>query len=306
MKEKIEIKVGIFVTIALLLLAVMILSIGRLHFFKKGYEFFVIFDFAGGLDVQSPVYFAGIKIGNVSKLDLIEKNEEVKVKATIWIPENIKIRRDANILINTEGLIGNKYIEITPSITKAHYIKPGDVLFAKSPLHFALFTQQLEKMVMEIQNLAKSIVEIITEGEIKGTLIGLNKAVKDVNEILTTNKKEVNITIKDFQKNIKNINEITDKVDKILEANKTTIQETLNTIKEITTSKEKEISLLITNLEKVSCKLNLLTSKIEKKEGVVGKLFYDENLEKDIVTIITDIKEITTDIKKHPWKLLRK
>lgn len=62
---------------------------------------------------------------------------------------------------------------------------------------------------------------------------------------------------------------------------------------------KKEFSQVITNLEQASTSLNEIMTKINSGSGAAGKLLNDE-------TIYTDAKELMADIKKHPWKLLRR
>jgi phospholipid/cholesterol/gamma-HCH transport system substrate-binding protein len=70
-KTKLELKVGVFVFIGLVLLAVLILSIGGFKTWTSGYNINFIFHFVNGVKVGAPVRYAGVDVGEVKILSFI-------------------------------------------------------------------------------------------------------------------------------------------------------------------------------------------------------------------------------------------
>lgn len=110
-KFDLELIVGIFVLAGLLCLAFMSVKLAKKELFSSdGYELYAIFNDAGGLKTGSSVIIAGIQVGRVKSITM----ESYEAKIVITLPESIKIQEDAIASIKTRGLIGEKYLSITP------------------------------------------------------------------------------------------------------------------------------------------------------------------------------------------------
>jgi phospholipid/cholesterol/gamma-HCH transport system substrate-binding protein len=189
-KKGLELKVGIFVGIAVIFFSVIVFSIGDLYvFLKTGYEVKVIFGFVSGLEVSAPVRLAGVTVGEVKKVNRFYDKEMGKdqVEVLVWLKSDVKIKEDAEIYINTLGMLGEKYIEILCSGSKqAKILKDGDEIAGYDPI-------PIEKLSRINQENLIALHEILAESETK----------KSIREILSNTKV--------FTKNLK---EITDKINK--------------------------------------------------------------------------------------------
>ena len=75
-KFNLEVKVGIFAFIALIVLTLAVFSISEIHIFRAGYNIAVSFSFASGIAVGAPVKVAGVEVGEVTSIDLsYDKNK---------------------------------------------------------------------------------------------------------------------------------------------------------------------------------------------------------------------------------------
>jgi phospholipid/cholesterol/gamma-HCH transport system substrate-binding protein len=113
---KLELKVGVFVFIGLIILMIFILSIGSFKTWSSGYRVNFIFNFVNGVKVGAPVRFAGVDVGEVERINFVFPNgcAQAKIQIVSWIKRDIKIPFDSTIWVNTLGLLGEKYIEIMP------------------------------------------------------------------------------------------------------------------------------------------------------------------------------------------------
>src|SRR4051812_14880575 len=104
--------VGLFVVLGILFLFGGILTIGNLHeTFKKKINVTTVFKDVNGLQAGNNIWFSGVKVGTVKKLDFIGKSL-VRVEMKIDVKAKQFIRKDAKVKISTDGLIGNKIIVI--------------------------------------------------------------------------------------------------------------------------------------------------------------------------------------------------
>jgi len=98
----------------------------------KGYHVTATFADIGGLRVRAPVTVSGVKIGEVSRIEL--KPDDLAAKVTLLIRTNDPIPYDdVSARILTEGLIGSNYISIIPGFdddtSREHpYLREGDTI----------------------------------------------------------------------------------------------------------------------------------------------------------------------------------
>ena len=110
-KFDLELAVGVFMIIGIICLGYLSIKLGKMEVFgDKGYEIQAIFSNSGGLKSGSSVVIAGVEVGRVKRVDL----DDYQAKVVLNIPLNVKIQEDSIASIKTKGLIGEKYVEITP------------------------------------------------------------------------------------------------------------------------------------------------------------------------------------------------
>ena len=108
-----ETVVGLFVVIGLLCITYMAVNLGNVGFIGDNtYSLYGKFNTVTGLRVGNPVNMLGLEIGRVHKFTMDQENQQVKVE--FKINKGIEVFDDAIASIKTKGLIGEKFIEITP------------------------------------------------------------------------------------------------------------------------------------------------------------------------------------------------
>src|SRR4051812_23969070 len=126
--NKRAIAVGVFIIVGLLFLVGGVLTIGNLHStFSKKMTVSTIFGDVNGLQAGNNIWFSGVKIGTVKKMEFYGKSQ-VKVVLNIDINSKQYIRKDAKVKISSDGLIGNKILVIYGGTSAAPEIEEGDVL----------------------------------------------------------------------------------------------------------------------------------------------------------------------------------
>ena len=158
-----ELKVGIFMLIGVAILFIIVFSIGDINLSKTGYKIKVIFNFASGIGPTAPVRLAGVGVGQVQDIHIIydEKEKRTKAELTAWISDDAKIGEDAEVTINTLGLLGEKYLEIFPGTMGKPILKNNDTIIGKDPVPMEKVTENLASLSDSI----KVIVEKLKNGE---------------------------------------------------------------------------------------------------------------------------------------------
>jgi phospholipid/cholesterol/gamma-HCH transport system substrate-binding protein len=106
-----EIKSGFFVLVSGLLLLVLTFVVGG--YFKKGAnEWKVQFSYLSGLSDSAPVYYAGREVGKVDSIQIL-RGESRPVLVTVKVSNDAYVRKDSVAYIDTLGMMGEKFIEIS-------------------------------------------------------------------------------------------------------------------------------------------------------------------------------------------------
>ena len=118
--------VGIFVVIGLLCIGYMTVKLGHVSILgDDSYSLIARFTSVSSLRVGNSVDMLGMEIGRVEKLTMDQEKQKAVVE--IRIRNGIKIYDDAIASIKTEGLIGDKYLNIDPG-GGGKLLKPGSAI----------------------------------------------------------------------------------------------------------------------------------------------------------------------------------
>lgn len=158
-----ELKVGVFILIGVAILFLIVFSVGDINLSRSGYRIRVQFNFASGIGPAAPVRLAGVGVGQVQGIRIIndEKTNQTKAELVAWINDRTKIEENAVVTINTLGLLGEKYLEIFPGTPGKPILKANDVIVGKDPVPMEKITENLGKLSDSVTG----IVEKIKKGE---------------------------------------------------------------------------------------------------------------------------------------------
>jgi len=124
-----ELWVGLFVLAGIICLGYLSIKLGKMEFVGgKGYEVYAIFSNSGGIKTGSNIVLAGVEVGRIKNITL----ENYQAKIILSLHPNVKIQEDAIASIKTKGLVGEKYIEISPGGSEK-FIPPGGKIRETQP-----------------------------------------------------------------------------------------------------------------------------------------------------------------------------
>ena len=123
-KTKLELVVGVFVFIGLVCLGYLSIKLGKLELVGGSvYEVEAQFNSASGLKPGSTVEIAGVEVGRVRGITLIEDRAKVKLA----VNNTVKLYTDTIASIKTRGIIGEKFLALSPG-GGGDPLKPGDTI----------------------------------------------------------------------------------------------------------------------------------------------------------------------------------
>jgi phospholipid/cholesterol/gamma-HCH transport system substrate-binding protein len=116
-----ELSVGIFVLAGIICLGYLSVKLAKMEILGGDrYEVYAIFSDIGGLQAGSSVAIAGVDVGRVSSISV----EDYEARVVLSLPNDIELQEDTIASIKTRGLIGEKYLSLTPGGSE-NIIEPG-------------------------------------------------------------------------------------------------------------------------------------------------------------------------------------
>jgi phospholipid/cholesterol/gamma-HCH transport system substrate-binding protein len=130
-KIDLETAVGFFLLIGIFSLAYISVKLGQLEVLSsKGYAVYAEFDQAGGIKTGASVEIAGVSIGKVTHVGL----DKYQAVLTLEINKGVKLQDDSIASIKTKGLIGEKFIQVTPGASDKYIVAGGIIRDTESAI----------------------------------------------------------------------------------------------------------------------------------------------------------------------------
>lgn len=168
-KKAITVGIFLFIGLVIFLLGVFTLG-GQKKTFVKSFALNVVFDDIQGLKVGNNVWFSGVKVGTIKKIQFYGTSQ---VKVTLSVEEEAHkyIHKDAKASIGSDGLIGNKIVVIDGGSPKFPFVEDGDQLTVNKTLSTDDIMKTLQvnnKNLVDITGDFKVLARNLVEG--KGTV----------------------------------------------------------------------------------------------------------------------------------------
>ncbi len=155
--------IAFFIIIGLLLFLVAIFVIGsKQNMFTSTMKINSIFETVSGLLEGSNVRFNGISVGTVDKINIVSGNK-VMVEMTIVSSVRKFIKRDSQVKIISEGLIGNKIVDITPGGQDVPSVDEGGWLVSIKPVEAEDIMKSLKETGDNASIVTKDLANIISQ-----------------------------------------------------------------------------------------------------------------------------------------------
>ncbi len=338
-----EVKAGIIITLALLILFLSVFFAGGIEsFFRPRVDIRASIRDVRGLKTGAPVWVYGIEEGSVKKVTL---SPEYGTIVTISLYRNTLgfLKEDSTATIMTMGLLGDKYIELTGGTAGASPLKPGDMIHgvvqfdikemmetsAASIQKVTEFMDRMSKFLDKIESgrgtLSRFIEDPALYDNLKQASANLSVIVKDIEQGRGT----IGLLVKDASvyERLAAASKSLEGVSRDLDNGSGTIGKLLrddtlyyrltaaaSSMDEFgkklnypsgTFGKLLEDPQLYDNLSRASQRLSSILERIDKGEGSAGVLLSDKETAKELKETIRELSELTGDIREHPRRYFK-
>lgn len=289
-----ELRVGLILVAALLVGTVAVTSFsGIREYFRPTFPLTTRFSQVSGLKPGAVVMLSGVLVGNVKDLAIPPgKSPEVEVTMAIYTARRKDIRADAEASLGSQGLLGDKYIEIAPGSPDQPPVAPGGRIAGTTPTDFTQVVDQaqdaadrLGALLDEVTALAKAM----RKGEgTAGRLVtdpALYDQARDAAGALSDTAKELSETARAYR-------DLGARISQMTEAD--------GTMHRLTTDPEP-----FERLTRAMGHLDAVLAKVEAGEGTLGRAVNDPELADEVTGLVKDLRGLVQDVQKHPDKYVR-
>lgn len=284
-----EFKIGIAFIIAMFLLYYGISFLKGINIFKPSNEYMVVFNDVTGLTISSPVTLNGVQVGLVSSMELDENNQSqvivyLNMNKNLRIPKNSKINMDVSML-------GSSTLILEPNTQSQDYISTQDTIagFRKKGLMDAAgdLAPQIGQLLPKIDTILTNIQALTASPALAQSLDNVNQITAD----LSKSTKQMNMLMTKLNNDIPAIS-----------GNLASVSNDLSNVsKKVNTM---DIEGTFQSIDATMKNLELLSSKMNSKDGSLGLLLNDKQLYDSINGVMNNASLLLKDVKENPQRYI--
>lgn len=288
-------KVGAFFLIVMVLAGILIFKIEDLRLGKRATKTVtVVFKDVSGLDDKSVVRVAGVRVGKVSKIHLVEGRAFVDVE----LERDVELRQGASAAIANLGLLGEKYLELIPGPIGAPELPDNSVITGNQPISFDQVTRLARDIELDVKDITTSLRSAIggPEGEqtTKAIVANIERITEELKIIVATNHQNVDETLSNLREFSEAITRLADRVDALVADNSQNTTASIANIKDISDK-----------LQHTADNLNAITDKVNAGKGTVGQLINSDETSRNLNDALVAVKDGVGSLNKTLGKVGR-
>lgn len=264
-----EVRVGLFLVVAFLILIALFELLGKETFFARMVEYKTSFKSIPGLKLGDPVRLAGVDVGNVRDIRVIGARVEVVIRVKPGTP----VKTDSIATIKLTSLLGTNFVDLTFGSPAAQMAPPGSLLQSAEPPDLNTLLARLNDAAGEVQTLAKQVNEGLGKSlePISGAFQSMDRIAKQIEKGQGTLGKL--IANDDLYREIQGTAANMNKLSQQLARGEGTLGKLVSD-----DSLYKDLRSLTADLRVASQGLSRMTRDIESGKGSLGKLVKDDAL----------------------------
>ncbi len=285
-----EIQVGVLTVFAIVVL------IGGMMWFKnidlaKGQNFYQAdFSHVAGLRVGDKVQVRGIRMGEVSGMQILQASVRVELR----VDESVDLREDAVVTLGEKGIVGEVVIEIDPGIGGP--IQEGHIFEGRTAGTIASMTDAAGAALEEMRILTKKVTQLVdqikTEGKVVETLVQAHETLDKVDHMVEENHSDIRVILENLRISSDGLREIVDSG---------RIEQTFDSA---STAMANADSLMVV-MQDAAVSLNSIMAKLDEGEGTAALLLNDPTLYTTADSTMTSLKRLMDEMRRNPKKYFK-
>ena len=295
--SRLQWKVGLFVFIGLVLLAVLLIQFSKgLTLFRSTYDILLRAETAGSLKPRAQVLMSGVQVGTVSAIRLAPSGKYVSIGLRIY--SEYKIYKSARFLIEQSGFLGDQYVAILPTNNEGDVLKNGAIAEAEAPFN-----------MLEVARSASGFVKRVDE-----TAQRLNETVVDVRKYLLNQETLTNLAISAANLRAASERAVTmiGRLDELISTNTPALADTgtnlnifsqelihfANNLNVLLATNTPTINHAIENVQSSSAILKSAMEDVQAGKGLAGALLKNDEIVANLTQISQNLSVTTSNLNQ--------
>jgi phospholipid/cholesterol/gamma-HCH transport system substrate-binding protein len=292
-----EIKVGLLVLTAFCLFVVGIFVVSDLRsLWDKEKTLTILFQYADGIAKGAPVWYAGFEVGGVKSIQIAPGVAD-RIAITVKVSPDAQVRKDSRAEIRSLGMMGAKYIEISPGSADSPELVSGDTIEGKSPA-------SLSEIIATGGKVASGLVDLVEEAK---TLVYEVRTQYSTKETI----QNANGLLSDVRKNMADLGPIMKNLRRVSGEGGDELVKLIREVRDTNRDMQKKLGSVETEIARTLGEANKgLAEAHDTVKGVHSILSANED---NIGSVIAHLNETSgnleawsEDIRLHPWKVIWK
>ncbi len=293
-------KVGVFMLIILAILGFFVLKIEDLQL-RGGAtrKVTAIFDSVAGLDKQSAVRVAGVRVG---KVELIRLRADGKAEVILDIDKDVRLHQNASAKVASLGLLGEKYVELEPGSPTSRLLpKTGMAVRGSQPPTIDDVTSQISAIAADVKAITESLRHVMASQQGQQRLDDIVDNVRtitaQVRDLIAANRSNVDATVgnaREITAQLRvEIPKLVASIDKVANSFGGTVDENRQDVRAIA----ENLRSLSSELRTTADNLNSITGQMKSGEGTIGKLLYSSEAHDRLTSALTSVESGVTELR---------
>jgi phospholipid/cholesterol/gamma-HCH transport system substrate-binding protein len=304
-----QLKVGALIIIALLILAIAMIRVGKAgNLFGKRFQLVSFIHSASGLRIGGPVTVAGQLAGSIKDIKFLPPDADTMHNLKLIVEVNTavrdQVRQDSRAKIETMGLLGDKVFDITVGTPRYRPLHEGDTLTVSPSMDYEAVVRQASAAISEVVTLTRDLKRVttgITRGE--GT-IGQLVTNRELYDQLNATLSRTSALMARLENPRGTIGRLLD--DPSLYFNLTRAVASADTVISQINSGRGSVGKLLrddtlyVHLVRVVARADSLVGSMSNGNGTMQKLFNDQQLYDQLVKTVTELNGVLIDVRRDP------
>ena len=285
-----EAKVGAFAIGGLSMLSAALIGLGEIDFSSDdNFKVYAPFKQVLGLENSADVRLSGVPVGKVESI--ITANGGVIV--TMQINDKIKIPNDSTATVASVGVMGSKFVNITPGVDSGNYLQNGDEIRVTEEADMNAMFEGMNRVLGKVDTLLQDVESIIGDETFKKSVVEMSANIKSASAHLDT-------MMETFDRiattNEDKVNQMTTQLNTLLDSMNATMRNVEHMTANIDTfaGDPQTAAQLKETLANIADTSKNVASMAENMNGVLG----DKKVAEDLKTTISNAKDISERANK--------
>lgn len=300
MKYSNEVKVGLSIVLAVVILIVGVRYFQDLPIFSSSYLLTANFENVSGLSAGNPVRLSGVNVGTVESVQLQQDEETVRVR--FRVNENVLIPQGSVAEVRGFSALGGVRLGIRPGPSTNPPLQPGSIINTPSgPGLLDQLTQQGPEMTSKVDsvldNTSRATGALANQMEEGGDL---QQTLASLRNVATTLESVAGGEEETLRSAIQNLETITADLQSFTGENSDSLGVTVQRVNRNLARLEQNLA----NLERTTAALGSFAEKINEGEGTLGRLANDPSLYNNLDSTSVQMNRLLRDLQENPQRYL--